>query len=573
MPVLVSAQGKMENMLYAEELVREFLVFRGFTNTLQAFDKELGTDIGKVFQVDKILDLIFSIYVPKFQAENLIELLRFFKQCFSSYETELISIISNLDVSILRYYIVYAIQAGRKDKVIELFDIHGSELLQKDQEWASWFAIPYIKTPQSDPQFRVYFSKEWSNALHLSLRNFVSKMFNGTRIPALMKISSERNMVSRLKGDIKQLNFKLAQLQALLEEKEAQLHQFRSNALLATEVIVGTNSSLNPHPGSGEPTVFRPMASRDICVSATSQADTGNGAQREEEFSEVRVDFQETFLGHTSPISRCRFSATGDNVASASVDGTVRIWTYDSSAPASRNATIYCGAEIMSLEWECKSDRLLLIGTSDGGIKVWNVDAKRVVCDLSCTEAFPSVLDLKCSPVEPIFVSAAASRGRGSSEIGKLGCASLTVWNMRTWKAMSVLPLGEDPPAITSVCFNHNGKLLAAAATDGMIHMFDMSAGLQITGWPAHDSAISSVLFGSDETSIFTLGIDGKIFEWSLQNQGKVLWSRECSRLCNLQNSLHYKHEMALDADGRRLLVTSNSLRAPIYQVNLFHSD
>ncbi|XP_075095607.1 uncharacterized protein LOC107810477 isoform X3 [Nicotiana tabacum] len=589
----------MENMLYAEELVREFLVFRGFTNTLQAFDKELGTDIGKGFQVDKILDLIFSIYVPKFQAENLIELLRFFKQCFSSYETELISVISNLDVSILRYYIVYAIQAGRKDKVIELFDIHGSELLQKDQEWASWFAIPYIKTPQSDPLFRIYFSKEWSNALHLSLRNFVSKMFNAmSRIPALMKISSERNMVSRLKGDIKQLNFKLAQLQALLEEKEAQLRQFRSNALLATEVIVGTNSSLNPHPGCGEPTVFKPMASRDICVSATSQAgerepkhiddirpddtqvstskissqsqserNTGNGAQREEEFSEVRVDFQETFLGHTSPISRCRFSATGDNVASASVDGTVRIWTYDSSAPASRNATIYCGAEIMSLEWECKSDRLLLIGTADGGIKVWNVDAKRVVCDLSCTEAFPSVLDLKCSPVEPIFVSAAASRGRGSSDIGKLGCASLTVWNMRMWKAMTVLPLGEDPPAITSVCFNHNGKLLAAAATDGMIHMFDMSAGLQITGWPAHDSAISSVLFGSDETSIFTLGIDGKIFEWSLQNQGKVLWSRECSRLCNLQNSLHYKHEMALDADGRRLLVTSNSLRAPIYQV------
>ncbi|KAG5571711.1 hypothetical protein H5410_061477 [Solanum commersonii] len=86
------------------------------------------------------------------------------------------------------------------------------------------------------------------------------------------------------------------------------------------------------------------------------------------------------------------------------------IWTYDSSAPTSRNATIYCGAEIMSLEWECKSDRLLLIGTADGGIKAWNVDAKRVVCDLSCTEAFPSVLDLKCSPVEPIFVSAAASR-------------------------------------------------------------------------------------------------------------------------------------------------------------------
>ncbi|XP_021806799.1 WD repeat-containing protein 91-like [Prunus avium] len=210
----------------------------------------------------------------------------------------------------------------------------------------------------------------------------------------------------------------------------------------------------------------------------------------------------------------------------------------------------------MSLDWECKSDRLLLIATADGGIKAWNVDAKRVVCDLNTSEAFPSVLDIKCSPVEPIFVSAAASKGHGSSHLDILGFASLTVWNMKTWKAMTVLPLGKDPPAITSFSFNHNGKILAAAATDGMIHMFDMSAGLQITGWPAHDSAISSILFGPDETSIFSLGVDGKVLEWSLQNQGQILWSRNCSR-----------HEMALDANGRRLLVTSGSVRAPIYQV------
>ncbi|CAN6443913.1 unnamed protein product [Victoria cruziana] len=194
--------------------------------------------------------------------------------------------------------------------------------------------------------------------------------------------------------------------------------------------------------------------------------------QREEDFSEVKVKHQESFLGHTSSISRCRFSASGTNIASASSDGTVRIWTYDSSVSTSRNATIYCGAEIMSLEWECKSDRLLLIGTADGGIKAWNVDAKRVVCDFTTTAAFPSVLDMKCSPVDPVFVSAAASKGHSPERLDKWGYASLTVWNLKTWKSMTVLPLGEDPPAITSVCFNHNGKILAASAVDGMIHMF-----------------------------------------------------------------------------------------------------
>lgn len=597
----------MENMQYAEELVREFLVFRGFTSTLQAFERELSTDIGKGFQIDKILELIFSVYIPQFRAENLVDILNFFKQCFSSSsDLVFVSMLSKLEVSILRYYVVHALQSGRKDKVMEFFGTYGNDLLQKDSDWSSWFAIQYIKNPATDPQFRVFFSREWFNALHLSVRNFLSEMFNGSRIPAIMKISSEKNAVNRLKKDVKQLNLKLSELQALLEEKEAQLRRRKSASFSGTSNgrvhdtanLTGTNedsalasvtdlakdlvvtgsaevpseltppsstcvSSSNLGPGSGE----KVKSNTIQMFQGGFMPETAGELREEEEFPEVKVEFQETFLGHTSPISRCRFSASGNNIASASVDGTVRIWTYDSSTPASRNATIYCGSEIMSLEWDCKSDRLLLIGTADGGIKAWNVDAKRVVCDLSTTEAFPSVLDIKCSPVEPIFVSAAASRRSGTNFIDKLGFACLTVWNMKTWKAVSVLPLGEDPPAITSICFNHNGKILAAAATDGMIHMFDMSAGLQITGWPAHDSAISSVLFGPDETSIFTLGVDGKIIEWSLHNQGKIIWSRDCSRFGNVYDFGANRHEMALDANGRRLLVTSGSVRAPIYHV------
>lgn len=603
-------------MQYAEELVREFLVFRGFTNTLQAFETERCTDIGKMFQVYKIVDLIFAVYIPKFHAEKLVGLFSFFKQCFSSWsETTMLDTFSKLEGSVLRCYIVHALQSGRKDKVVEFFGMNGNDLLLKGSDWTAWFAIPYVKNPSIDPQFRVYFSKEWYEALRLSVRNFFSEIFNGTRLPALLKISSEKNTISCLKKENKRLNQKLLQLQALLEEKEAQLglskrsmgaanSSFQSSGIdgenlrpssSSEDICAPATSYLGRIPQSeecaaAEPTKFASArvesSSRQDSYSASSlHASSGgiddtaqklygshfdeNGREmlREEEFPEVSVEFQETFLGHTSPITRCRFSASGNNIASASVDGTVRIWTYDSSIPASRNATIYCGAEIMSLDWECKSDRLLLIGTADGGIKAWNVDAKRVVCDLNTTDAFPSVLDLKCSPVEPIFVSAASSRRLGSNSIDSLGYASLTVWNMKTWKAMTVLPLGEDPPAITSLCFNHNGKILAASATDGMIHMFDMSAGLQITGWPAHDSAISSLLFGPDETSIFSLGSDGKIFEWSLQNQGRVLWSKTSSWFSEPQTSKYCRHEMALDASGRQLLATSGSVRAPIYQV------
>lgn len=130
----------MENMQYAEELVREFLVFRGFTSTLQAYESELSTDIGKGFQVDKILDLIFSIYIPKFEAEKLVGLLVFFKQCLaSSSDNTLLSTMSKLEVSILRYYMVYAIQSGRPDKVLEFLKINGNDLLQRTRDWTPWF--------------------------------------------------------------------------------------------------------------------------------------------------------------------------------------------------------------------------------------------------------------------------------------------------------------------------------------------------------------------------------------------------------------------------------------------------
>ncbi|XP_020574127.1 WD repeat-containing protein 91 homolog isoform X2 [Phalaenopsis equestris] len=615
----------MENMQYAEELVREFIVFRGFTNTLQVFERELATDVGRSFQVDKIIELVFSVYVPKYQADKLVSLLSFFKQCFSSSsDMGFISMLSKLELSILRYYIVHALQTGRQDKVVEFFAENGNYLLQRREEWLPWFAIPYLKSPSLDPQFRVYFSKDWFDALQLSFHNILSELFNGTRIPALLKISTEKNTIKRLETDIKQLNQKLSQLQALLETKESEILRLRSIAANVPEICNlqernfidspshattlkdidnnllregchETTTSNDPHIGvrnfaNGGDSLISANTSQDLAVSKSNvssmsvnrlssiDVETQDSSQmpvseirqevlKEDELPEVSVEFQETFLGHTNPICRCRFSASGTNVASASVDGTVRIWTYGSSTPASKNATIYCGAEIMSLEWECRSDRLLLIGTADGGIKVWNVDAKRVVCDLNTTQEFPSVIDLKCSPVEPIFVSAAASRRHGFSRIDQMGFASLTVWNMKTWKAMATLPLGKDPPAITSLSFNHNGKILAASATDGMIHMFDMSACLQITGWPAHDSAVSSVLFGPDETSIFSLGSDGKIFEWSLQNQGQVLWSRDCSRFCYPESEKICRHEIALDSNGRRLLVTSGSVRSPIYQV------
>ncbi|XP_042001295.1 WD repeat-containing protein 91-like [Salvia splendens] len=537
----------MEQLQFADGLVKEFLLYRGFTSTLQAFEKDLATDVGEGFQVDDIMNLIFGVYVPQYEAAKLIDLLIFFNT-YTNSDQKCIDIVAKLQQSVLRYYVVYCLKHEKRDAVLELFEYYGKGLARTDPSWCNWFSLPYLPNPLLDSRFNVFFSDVWFQTLYISLRTFLRKILTGTRTPALLEIVSERDTVKQLQQEIQQLSLKLSQAQTSLKAKEAQ------------------SSS-----GSNDPAVD--SRSNDDSQSCKEVSVTGSDSDQinEEDFPQVKTKFQYTFEGHTSPISCSRFSASGDNVASASVDGTVSIWTFDSSAPTSRNATIHCGAEIMSLEWDCRSNNLLLMGTSDGCIKAWNADAKRLVCDLNSSEAYPSILDLKCSPVEPILVSAAAS-GRqvsGSSESSdSLGFASLTVWNLKSWKAVTVLPLGKDPPAITSLSFNGNGKLLAAAGTGGSIHMFDMSSCKQLVGWTAHDCAITSILFGPNESSIFSLGTDGNICEWSLKNLGKVISSRNCSRFCNLENSSQWRHEMAFDAERSRLLVTSGLETAPIYRLH-----
>ncbi|CAM6082086.1 unnamed protein product [Calypogeia fissa] len=605
----------MESMQYAEAVVKEFLLFRGFTHTLNSFDSEVEADVGHGFQVDRIVDLLFTVYVPQFEADNLIKVLVFLqKSLLASADARYHSTFMKLEVALKKYYIVNAVQKGQPDQVLLFFQRHGDSLLRngRGDDWHGWFAIPYMKHPSIDPRFQVYFSKEWLDTLVVSFRNFLSEVLDGIRLPTLLRLHIERLKSRALKQDLGNLQAECTRLRNIVREKEALISKLESEYQSARNRLEANVEDENKrgsiplqqsiptleNEGDGGPSSIEDPVSKadqgqvsearldDMSINSTAEvpsvpdtpklqkdesiADTGRSWSREEEIPHVIVESQETFSGHTGPITRCRFSTAGSNVASASVDGTVRIWTPDAAASTSRNATIYCGAEILALEWENKFDRLVLLGTAEGGVKAWNVEAKRVVCDLSTDPAFPRILELKCSPTDTVFLSVAATHpGKSTQGAEALGFGSLNVWNMRTWKLLNVLPLGEDPPVVTSVCFNHNGKLVAAGATDGMIRLFDMNGCLPITGWPAHDGcAVSSVTFGHDHSSIFTLGGDGRVLEWSLHNQGQILQSHDASMFCSIDGTKLPRHEMALDSSGKVLLLSSNLHSAPIFNFN-----
>lgn len=109
----------------------------------------------------------------------------------------------------------------------------------------------------------------------------------------------------------------------------------------------------------------------------------------------------------TSPISKCRFSPDGNTIASASVDGAVRVWP--TNAEPGLGEAFFCFSLILSLEWTPDSE-FLLCGTSDGKIKVWSKQTKKLVHDIAIDPGYPSVYHIRCSPTESLFICAGLVR-------------------------------------------------------------------------------------------------------------------------------------------------------------------
>ncbi|OAE20037.1 hypothetical protein AXG93_2584s1210 [Marchantia polymorpha subsp. ruderalis] len=553
----VRGAANMESMQYAEAAVKEFLLFRGFTHTLHSFDAEVEADIGHGLQVDRIVDLLFTVYVPRFEADNMINLLAFLqKSFFPSAEERYHITLRKLEASLKKYYIVNAMQKARPDRVIHFFERHADSLLRSGDDWHSWFVLT---------------SKE-------------------SRLPTLLKIHSERIKSRAMKQELEKLRNECVQLRAILKGKEEEISKFESEYESAksqpSRDAQGENE-VGPSPSQISSTASADKGNNLVPVTfvednhSNEDQESGSGANKLDttshethsshhsafpqlESSELTTDAAKRWAKEEevpqiiveSQVGRRRFPDTQAQSPGADFQPQGQMWPVpqwmgpsDAAASTSRNATIYCGAEIMSLEWENKSDRLLLLGTAECGVKAWNVAAKRVVCDLNTDSAFPRILELKCSPTDALFLCVASSHpGNTSQGVENIAFGSLTVWNMRTWKLMNALPLGEDPPVVTSVCFNHNGKLVAAGATDGMIRLFDMNGCLPITGWPAHDGCA--------------------VLEWSLHNQGQILQSHDASMFCSTDGSTLPRHEMALDSYGKSLLLSSNLRSAPMFKFN-----
>uniref|UniRef100_A0A8B9QZT3 WD repeat-containing protein 91 n=1 Tax=Anas platyrhynchos TaxID=8839 RepID=A0A8B9QZT3_ANAPL len=555
-----------------DELVREYLLFRGFTAALKQLDAEIKADREKGFRVDKIVD----------QLQHYLD-----RRLFSRLEDVYRPTVNKLKTSLFRYYLVHTVQSGRNDKAQEFFLKQASEL-QNQAEWKDWFVLPFLPAPDSNPTFATYFSRQWADTFIVSLHNFLSVLF---QLPVILNFEAECHRSSLIQEENESLRHKLFALQAEssrmkkeeLEVEEAVVHHklpayvANMDRLGDSELAKGKEGAVTCKDGkshfsglaAGESSSLqqrqkrlqehgkerRELLSKGTFQGQSAEKKTDISTPETEPCSELQADqaetsakmptsgteavgvrqeqpfivlSQEEYGEHHSSIMYCRVDCSGRRVASLDVDGVIKVWTFNPIMQT--KASSISKSPLLSLEWATKRDRLLLLGSGVGTVRLYDTEAKKNLCEISIDEDMPRILSLACSPSGASFVcsaaaqspishmdfSAVSSGGKSMNQVpGKL-----LLWDTKTMKQQLQFSLEPEPIAINCTAFNHNGNLLVTGAADGIVRLFDMQQHECAMSWKAHEGEVYSVEFSYDENTVYSIGEDGKFIQWNIHKSG-----------------------------------------------------
>mmetsp|Transcript_13034 Transcript_13034/g.37894 ORF Transcript_13034/g.37894 Transcript_13034/m.37894 type:complete len:169 (-) Transcript_13034:1018-1524(-) len=148
----------MDSLPFADALVKEYLLFRGFTRTLDTFCGELELDAGCGYQAARISTLLFGTLIPELRMGRVMELLELLNaRLYVHLDERYDSTLRTLEQSIIKCMLVTAVKLNRPDKVDAFFRQWGGDLLQGPDGhlWREWCALSFMQQPWQDPTFQV----------------------------------------------------------------------------------------------------------------------------------------------------------------------------------------------------------------------------------------------------------------------------------------------------------------------------------------------------------------------------------------------------------------------------------
>ena len=234
-----------------------------------------------------------------------------------------------------------------------------------------------------------------------------------------------------------------------------------------------------------------------------------------------------TLKGHVGSVNHVAVCNDGATHASASEDGTVKLWKAGELTP--HNVVRVHHATVNSLVFS-PDDSELISGSNDRTLRVIDVAGRHEVCE----------------PREHGRIVLCVARSPDGQQIASGGVGNvIRIWQKNVLKPVELR--GHSGP-IASMAFSSNGKKLASASHDGTVKIWDISLAQQVVSIDAHENRSQAVVYLKHNKRIATAGGDGLIKIWS---------STTGEQLASFAGHKSKVWCLAISADGTRLASAS----------------
>ncbi len=196
-----------------------------------------------------------------------------------------------------------------------------------------------------------------------------------------------------------------------------------------------------------------------------------------------------THEGHTGLIRGIAFSPEGQWVATASTDGTVRIWEADTGKESLLlNHNMRAFKDLQGMLWHPRGSRIVLYGLACD-LEIWDINKRE------CMQTLPTL-------THNTLHAAFTPDGTKLATVGE--DKTVRVWDFDTGEELSAF-VGHTAP-VFSAAFSKNGELLASASADRTIRLWNVAN----RGVRAEPRELLTIRGHSDEVSSVTFSPDGQ---------------------------------------------------------------
>ncbi|CAF2646133.1 unnamed protein product [Rotaria sp. Silwood2] len=550
---------------FIDDLIRDYLNYRGLTSTLRTFENEITKiPIGQ-FRADRITEQL-TLYINQFDINNLIDYWTQIEQRLLSTliirSQQQTNVLTKIRTNLYRCYLIHAIQSSKMDKIHEFFDRLAKNLQQSNEWTKDWFALPFIKNPEENPIFQLYFSKQWNDLFWISLQNFLSTAFYHMIPPKICSMEENTsqqygNLISQQTTNSKSLfppsariDPSIAQFAEVLDEiqispntsgNEQQrqsnptiISKFRSSFLPTTKPLTSRSKlpSFSTKPNFAQPSQESTtgnqilLATDDIAIPrvppssiiATPMLTTRPKAATIVQ-DDAHIDVNEEKLihlaelrHHSSTIIDCKLNMDGTLYSTLDIQSQVKIWSATEdfdiiTSLISRSAALQCQAFI-------PNEPLLYLGTSISTIKVLHITEKRIINEAIIDKDYPRVMCIYPHTVQNRLCVALASASRlNTTDNSRIRSGRVSILDLNTWSVERVLT-DIDDNFVTCMTAHPERQLLILGFHDGKIALYDIRSNTLIHQKQQHSSLIQDIHIIND--NLYSIGNDNLIIQSNL---------------------------------------------------------